>query len=51
MEILIALVVGVIAGLISAWLNSDVEKPKKPWKPKKRWFSDADFDYSRLHFK
>ena len=45
--IVIALVIiGVLA------LMSDEEpKPKKPWKPKKRLFSDAEMDYSKLRLK
>lgn len=44
--VLICLIGAYIIGLKAS------DKPeKKPWKPKKRLFSDAEMDYSKLHFK
>lgn len=36
---------------VMAWLSPESDEPKKPWKPKKRLFSNSEMDYSKLHFK
>ena len=45
----IIFVVGVVIAIVKAEPADD--SPKKSWKPRKRLFSDAKMDYSKLRLK
>ncbi len=51
MTTLLMILAAIAIGLGMGLMNPESTKPKKPWKPKKRLFSNSEMDYSKLHFK
>lgn len=51
MTTLLMILAAIAIGLGMGLMNPESKKPKKPWKPKKRLFSDAEMDYSKLRLK